>query len=262
LARAAIGPVAAVTVAALLVAGCSSATPHPSSAASLMRQKLVRQARADDGSGRVLRLGLVPEVAEGTGLAGIQLGYLQQALGASARLQVVSFPAPAAEAQALAAGRLDAAYLDPVTAVRLWLASHGSLLKVVAGAASHGRSASAVLVITQKFLARQRALADALLKGDILACQLLTTDPARARPALGIELGALLGHGIPARKLARSFRQVTYTNDPLPSSVLAQARHATAAGLLGPLPASLAGLYHLGPLNKLLRSAGEPAVPG
>jgi ABC-type nitrate/sulfonate/bicarbonate transport system substrate-binding protein len=251
-----------VAVAALLVTGCSPATQHRSSAASLMRQKLVRQAKADDGSGQVLRLGLVPELADGTGLAGSQLGYFQQALGTSARLQVVPFPAPATEAQALAAGRLDAAYLDPVTAVRLWLASHGSLLKVVAGAASHGRSASAVLVVTQRLLARQPALAVALLKGHILASQLLIADPVRARPAVGTELAALLGHGIPARKLARSFRQVSYTNDPLASSVLAQARHATAAGLLGPLPVSLAGLYRLGPLNKLLRSAGEPAVPG
>jgi len=227
-----------------------------------MRQKLVRQAKANDGSGQVLRLGLVPELADGIGLAGIQLGYFQQALGTSARLQVGSFSAPVAEAGALAAGRLDAAYLDPVAAVRLWLASHGSLLKVVAGAASHGRSASAVLVVTQRFLARQPTLAIALLKGDILTSQVLTTDPVRARPAVSTELTALLGHGIPPRKLARSFRQVTYTNDPLASSVLAEARHATAAGLLGPLPASMAGLYHLGPLNKLLRSAGEPAVPG
>jgi hypothetical protein len=252
-------------VAVLAVAGCAPAAPHGSSAAGLMKQKLMRQAKADDGGALVVRLGLIPEVAHGTGLAGIGLGYFQRALGMSARLRAVPFATPAAEAQALVSGRLDAAYLDPVSAVRLWLATRGGLLKIVAGAASagpDGRSASAVLVITQRLLAGRPALATALLKGDILASQQLTTDPVQARAAAGAELTALLGHGLPARRLARSFRQVRYTNDPLASSVLAEARHAVAAGLLRPLPRSLAGLYHLGPLNMLLRSAGEPAVPG
>jgi hypothetical protein len=220
-----------------------------------MRHELVRVAKASDGGGQVVRLGVVPGLADGIGLAGVQLGYFQQMLGVGARLQVVSFPTPAAEGGALAAGRLDAAYLDPVTAVRLWLAVPGSQVKVVAGAATgtaepgpRGRSASTLLVFTQKFLAGQPTLATAVLKGDILASQILATDPARGRSAIAAELAALLGRRVPVKKLAVSFRQVSYTNDPLASSVLAEARHAVAAGLLRPLPQSLAGLYYLGPL--------------
>src|SRR5450755_4187013 len=158
---------------------------------------------------------------------------------------------------------------------RLWLASRGRLLKVVAGAAAGGhalvngasrwpggRFATAVLVVTQRFLAGRPALAGALLKGQIQASQLLNTDPGRGQAAVGTELTAQLGRGLPARLLASSFAQVTYTNDPLASSVLAEARHARTAGLPRPLSSSLAGLYSLGLLNMLLRSAGESPVPG
>jgi len=264
-------PYVAVTAAAavLLAAGCTSAAPHRASAGGVTKRELVRLAKTSDGGGQVVRLGVVPELADGIGLTAAQLGYFQRALGAGARLQLVPFSSALAEAGALAAGRLDAAYLDPVEAVRLWLASPGGRVKVVAGAASstaepgrRGRSASTLLVFTQSFLAGRPGQVTAVLKGDILASQLLATDPARGRPAVAAELAALLGRRVRAAKLARSFRHVSFTNDPLASSVSAEARRAAAAGLLGPLPRSLAGLYDLGPLNRLLRSAGEPAVTG
>jgi hypothetical protein len=53
-------------MAVLPVVGCTSAAPHVSNAAKLMRQKLVRQAKADAGSGQVVRLGLIPVLADGT----------------------------------------------------------------------------------------------------------------------------------------------------------------------------------------------------
>jgi len=59
-----------------------------------------------------------------------------------------------------------------------------------------------------------------------------------------------------------SAAELTFTNDPLAASVLTEARHAAAAGLLRPLPGSLAGMYDLGPLNTFLRAAGERPVPG
>ena len=85
--------------------------------------------------------------------------------------------------------------------------------------------------------------------------------PAAAWSPAGTELTDLFGHSLPAPLLAASFTQLTYTNDPLAATVLAEARHAAAAGLLT-MPGSLTGLFDLGPLNKLLRAAGQLAVPG
>ena len=59
--------------------------------------------------------------------------------------------------------------------------------------------------------------------------------------------------------LAQSFTQLTFTNSPLPGSLLVEAQHAAATGLLKPLK-NIAGIYDLGPLNQALRAAGQQPV--
>jgi NitT/TauT family transport system substrate-binding protein len=100
-----------------------------------------------------------------------------------------------------------------------------------------------------------------LLKAQVQASDLLTTDKTAAQAATATELTDLFGHSVPPPLLAASLAQLTYTNDPLASTMLAEARHAAAAGLLT-TPRSLTGLFDLGPLNKLLRAAGQLPVPG
>ena len=60
--------------------------------------------------------------------------------------------------------------------------------------------------------------------------------------------------------LAESLRYLTFTDDPIASSLAADARHAAAVGLLKPV--NLSGIYDLGPLNELLKAAGEAQVSG
>jgi NitT/TauT family transport system substrate-binding protein len=273
--RAAAGVAAIVFLAAaasLLAAGCSASPTESGQAARTHRLVLKeesatreRLAVAADGGGQVFRLGLVPQLADAAGLVGAGLGYFQQDLGGSVRLQVVPFTSQAAEGDALAAGRLDGAYMNPVMAVQVWLASGRKLIKVVAGAAVSrndrgGGTTSAVFVVTTGLLRTRPGVVAAMLKGQIQAEQMLGTEPARALPVIGAELAALGHRRVSDRLLAQSFAAITFTNDPLVSSVLAQASSA-AAGLIKPLP-SLAGLYDLGPLDTWLRAAGQPQVPG
>jgi NitT/TauT family transport system substrate-binding protein len=306
----------------------------------------------------VVRLGLVDGLADAPGLVAVQKGYFQQDLGTGVIVQPVPYVSAATEAVALAAGRLDAAYIDPVAAVRLWQISHGRMIRVVAGAASGGaelvvsakvtgprgltgkpvaapagsaqdaalgswlrqhavtapstagsahgggsaavqafragqivggwelapfdaqmtadgghvlvnetalwpggRFATAVLVVTVKFLSAHPAMVTALLKGQVQGTALLTTDRPSAQAAAATALTDLFGHSLPPPLLAASFAQVTFTDDPLAATMLAEARHAAAPGLLT-TPRSLAGLFDLGPLNKLLHAAGQVTVPG
>lgn len=250
-----VSSVAVVLLAAVtcvVLAGCGS--PAPAS------QAAEQQALVADGGGPVVRLGLVPQLPDAAGLAGVYLGLFQRDLGSGVRFQMVRFSSVAAEGQALATGQLDAAYLDPVTAVRLWQDSRGTRLTVVAGAASGrtGEDDSAVLVFTRALLAGRPARARGLLEGDVQAVAELDGDPAVARTAVGQELTAL-GALVPVKTLAEEFTQVSFSNDPMAGAVLAQARQAAAAGQLKPVT-SLAGLYDLGPLNVLLKGAGQRQV--
>jgi ABC-type nitrate/sulfonate/bicarbonate transport system substrate-binding protein len=253
--RACLAAVAAVLLAAVtavLLAGCGS--PAPASQAAEQRALLA------DGGGAVVRLGVVPQLADAVGLTGVCLGFFQRDLGSGVRLQVERFSSAAQEGQALAAGQLDAAYLDPVTAVRLWQDSRGTRLLVVAGAVAGqaGENDSAVLVFTRALLTDRPAQARGLLEGDVQAVAELDGDPAAARAAVSEEL-TVLGALVPVKTLAESFTRVSFSDDPMAATMLAQARQAAAVGQLKPVT-SLAGLYDLGPLNVLLKGAGQRPV--
>jgi NitT/TauT family transport system substrate-binding protein len=69
----------------------------------------------------------------------------------------------------------------------------------------------------------------------------------------------VLGKGLKPAILAAAFAQIKFTDDPIASSLLADAQHGVAVGLLKPV-SNLTGIYDLGPLNKLLQAAGEPTV--
>ncbi len=58
--------------------------------------------------------------------------------------------------------------------------------------------------------------------------------------------------------MAAAFKNLTFTNDPIASSLYTSAQHAEDVGLLKKV--DLNGIYDLGPLNALLKADGQPAV--
>jgi NitT/TauT family transport system substrate-binding protein len=58
--------------------------------------------------------------------------------------------------------------------------------------------------------------------------------------------------------VAAAFKNMTFTNDPIASSLYTSAKHAEDVGLLKPV--DLKGIYDLGPLNALLKADGQPEV--
>ena len=124
-----------------------------------------------------------------------------------------------------------------------------------------GRFATAVFAVTARFLSAHPGMVNALLRAHVQATDLLETDRTLAQAAAGTEFTDLFGHSLPGPLLTASFAQITFTSDPLAETIMVEARHAAAAGQLKPA-VSLAGLFDLGPLNTLLRAAGQVAVPG
>src|SRR5580700_678657 len=122
---------AGLVLAAVLAAGCSTTTTarHHGPA------KLPIGPPGTSASG-ILRLGYVLDVPDAPALVGTQMGYYQQDLG-KVSLQPQPFTAAAPEITALETGQLDAAYLDPITAVSVSQAMHNGL-RIVAGAALGG----------------------------------------------------------------------------------------------------------------------------
>jgi len=121
-----------------------------------------------------------------------------------------------------------------------------------------GKFVTTNLVVTQSFLKAHPSAVNALLKGQIQANSYINSDPTAAAQAANGELTELLGKGLPGDVLSQSLKYITFTNDPIASSLTVDAQHAVAVGLLKPV--NLSGIYDLGPLNKLLKADGQPPV--
>ncbi|HEX9356509.1 MAG TPA: ABC transporter substrate-binding protein [Streptosporangiaceae bacterium] len=121
-----------------------------------------------------------------------------------------------------------------------------------------GKFVTTNLVVTQSFLKAHASVVSNLLKGQVAANDYINKNTPAAETAANAELTALLGKGLKSSALAASFQEITFTNDPIASSLATDAKHAEAVGLLQPV--SLTGLYDLGPLNTVLNANGEAQV--
>jgi NitT/TauT family transport system substrate-binding protein len=121
-----------------------------------------------------------------------------------------------------------------------------------------GRFVTTNLVVTQSFLKAHPSTVNGLLKGQIEANSYINSNPTAAAQAANAELTKLLGKGLPSDVLTQSLKYITFTNDPIASSLTTDAQHAVSVGLLKPV--NLNGIYDLGPLNKLLQANGQSQV--
>jgi NitT/TauT family transport system substrate-binding protein len=122
-----------------------------------------------------------------------------------------------------------------------------------------GKFVTTELVATQSFIAKNPTVISDLLKGQIEANSYIASDKSAAETAANAELESLSGKSLKSPILAAAFAQVTFTNDPIASSLITDAAHAVSVGLLSPVK-NLSGIYDLGPLNKLLAAAGQSQV--
>ena len=160
--------------------------------------------------------------------------------------------------QAFAQGAIDGAWVPEPNLSRMILESHGKLLVNEKDLWPGGQFVTTHLVVRQDFLAKYPDTVTKLLKGHIQAVGYVQSDPADARKAANAQLAALTGKPLKDQILTAAFQNLTFTDDPIASSLYASAKHAEDVGLLKPV--NLDGIYDLGPLNALLKSDGQPSV--
>src|SRR6516162_5712366 len=122
-----------------------------------------------------------------------------------------------------------------------------------------GKFVTTNLVVSQSFLKAHPSAVNGLLKGQIEANSYINANGAAAASVANAELTKLLGKGLKPTVLSAALPYIHFTNDPIASSLMTDAQHAVAVGLLTPVN-NLSSLYDLGPLNALLKAAGQPQV--
>ncbi|HEY2507951.1 MAG TPA: ABC transporter substrate-binding protein [Streptosporangiaceae bacterium] len=123
----------------------------------------------------------------------------------------------------------------------------------------NGQFVTTNLIVTSQYLKSDPTVVSDLLKANIQSIKFIQDNKSTAETAANAELTELTGKGLKSAVLAGAFAQVTFTNDPIGSSLLADAQHAESVGVLSPVK-DLSGIFDLGPLNKLLAAAGQQQV--
>jgi NitT/TauT family transport system substrate-binding protein len=123
----------------------------------------------------------------------------------------------------------------------------------------NGQFVTTEIVATQSFITAHATVVSDLLKAQIEANSFIASDKSAAESAANAELASLTGKSLKPAIIAAAFDQVSFTNDPIASSLITDASHAEAVGLLTPVK-NLSAIYDLGPLNKLLSADGQQQV--
>jgi NitT/TauT family transport system substrate-binding protein len=224
------------------------------------------------GASLVVRDGIDnPEDLAGTTLASPQLGNTQdvalrswlkdqgyetdEAGGGDVAIE------PQANGDALAAfvsGDIDGAWVPEPWATRMLQEGEGHVLVDEADLWPEGQFVTTHLVVRTEYLEDHPDVVKALLEGTVDAIDATNDDPEGSKEAANAQLEELTDAALDQQVLDAAWENLTFTADPIASSLQQGAEDAEAVGLLDPV--DLDGIYDLGPLNEVLQEKGRAAV--
>ncbi|APU42798.1 ABC transporter substrate-binding protein [Streptomyces sp. TN58] len=115
------------------------------------------------------------------------------------------------------------------------------------------------VIVSQKFLKAHPDVVEAVLAGTVKTNEWINANPEKAKASANARLAADSGKPLDAKVIDPAWQSILVTDDPLASTLKAQAEHAVKAELIE--QHDLSGIYDLTLLNKVLRAAGKPEVP-
>ena len=158
------------------------------------------------------------------------------------------------------AGEIDGAWVPEPWATRLVVEGGGKILVDERSLWPDGAYITTHLIVRTDYLQAHPDIIEALLQGHIKANDLVNADPARAQELTNQGIERITSRVLREAVLESAWNNLDFTLDPIASSLRGSADHATSVDLLEPI--DLTGIYDLGLLNQLLRTAGRPEVRG
>jgi len=159
------------------------------------------------------------------------------------------------------AGTIDGAWLPEPWATRLIQDAGAKVLVDERDLWPAGRYVTTHLMVATTFLDAHPDVVQRILLATIQAVDFVDANPAEAQRIANAEIQRWTSKALGETLLAGAWGNLTFTVDPIASSLQKSASDAQALGLLDD-PGDLAGLYDLAPLNALLRSQGRAEVAG
>ena len=170
---------------------------------------------------------------------------------------------PQANADTLAAfqtGEVDGAWVPEPWATRLLQEGGGRVLVDERDLWPGGAYVTTHLLVATAFLDDHPDVVRRLLQGHVEASALVNGDAGAAKAAVNAQIAAATDKELPAEVLDAAWEHLTFTVDPVASSLQRSAAEAAALGLLDEV--DLDGIHELTLLNQVLAAAGEEEVEG
>ena len=154
-------------------------------------------------------------------------------------------------------GAIDGAWVPEPYATKLQKAG-GVILVNEADLWPQGKFVTTNLVVTTKFLTDHPDIVSNLLKGLSSSIDLIKSDPAQAEQLVSQGVKVATGKSLDVSLVASSFSSITFTLDPVASSLQKDAQSAKDLGFIK--STDLKNIYDLTLLNKMLSAEGKPAI--
>jgi NitT/TauT family transport system substrate-binding protein len=157
-------------------------------------------------------------------------------------------------------GNIDGAWVPEPYVSRLVLEDGGKVLVDEKDLWPGGRWVTTNVLVNSAFLKAHPATVKRFLAGLVDTISYMQANPAAAQSAANTQLLLLSGKKLSAPVLAAAFGNLTFTVDPIASSLKKQAADAVAAGTL--TNPKTDGIYDVTLLNQVLKEKNMPTVAG
>jgi NitT/TauT family transport system substrate-binding protein len=152
---------------------------------------------------------------------------------------------------------IDGAWVPEPTASNL-VSAGGKILVDEATQWPGGKFVTTLLVVSTSYLNKNPEIVRRLAEANVASIDALNADKTKGRDLTNTALGKLTGKPLSAKVLDPAWNRLTFTADPIASSLLTSAAHAKELGLLK--STDLDGIFDLKILNEVLTAAGKPTV--
>ncbi len=159
------------------------------------------------------------------------------------------------------AGTIDGAWVPEPWATRLVQEAGATILVDERDLWPDGRYVTTHLMVAAKFLDEHPDVVRRILLATIQAVDFVNENPDQAQTIVNAEIEKFSTKKLGEDLLKAAWGNLTFTVDPVASSLQASADDAQSLGLLKG-PGDLAGLYDLAPLNEILKALDKPEVAG
>ena len=159
-----------------------------------------------------------------------------------------------------ATGDIDGAWVPEPFFTRMQQDSGGKVLVNEKTLWPNGQFVTTQLIVATKFLKDHSDVVYDLIKGEDQAIKFIKDSPADAQKATNDGIAKISGKPLKDAVMSAAFANMTFTLDPIASSLKKSAQDAKDVGLLD--NADVDGIYDLSQLNQYLKTAGQPEVQG